>query len=307
MHSSLHEFKVYGGIIMRFSIKVLPLTASILLLLSAHFSLAQSYVSQSAPAFSPSFIRQFFSHNSQMTAIQPSWITPLVEADPRLVQYVRFSFSNEYAAAGTQTTNYGNARGGGVIAWDRLEFDYVPPAYFQHNSTAVDGFGDMSALVKYRIVSRTADHGNYILSAMLSHTFATGSAKNGAATDSFSPTLAGGVGLGRKFEVESTLGGTLPTGQIGTQGRTIAWNSLIQTHATKHFWGEIENNATFYNRGSHDGKMQNFVTPAVFYVVRSKEWKPTHPFFIIDSGMQIAASGFHTYNHNLISEMRMLF
>jgi hypothetical protein len=53
--------------------------------------------------------------------------------------------------------------------------------------------------------------------------------------------------------------------------------------------------------------MQNFVTPAAFYVVRKKDWKPAHPFFIFDSGMQIATSGFHTYNHNLIWEMRTLF
>jgi hypothetical protein len=53
--------------------------------------------------------------------------------------------------------------------------------------------------------------------------------------------------------------------------------------------------------------MQNFVTPAVFYVFRSKEWEPTHPFFILDGGMQIATSAFHTFNHNLISEARILF
>ena len=53
--------------------------------------------------------------------------------------------------------------------------------------------------------------------------------------------------------------------------------------------------------------MQNFVTPAAFYVVRPKNWKPTHPFLIFDGGMQIATSGFHTYNHNLISEVRVLF
>jgi hypothetical protein len=253
------------------------------------------------------FVQHFSEHNSAVTKIQPTWITPLVEADPRLVQYVRVSISNEYTSTGTQTTSYGNARGGGIIAANRYEFDYTPPAYIQHNSTAVDGAGDMSVLGKVRLVSGNADHGNYILTAMLSHTFATGSYKNGAVTDSFTPTLAGGVGLGRKFQIESALGGTMPTGKIASQGRSIVWNSLIQTHATKHFWGEIENNATYYFNGSHDGKMQNFVTPVVFYVARRKEWKPTHPFFIFDSGMQIATSSFHTYNHNLISEMRVLF
>ena len=88
---------------------------------------------------------------------------------------------------------------------------------------------------------------------------------------------------------------------------SIAWTALAQAHATRHVWFEVENNATFFIGGSRDGKMQNFLTPAAFYVVRQKEWKATHPYFIIDGGMQIATSGFHTYNHNLISEMRMIF
>jgi hypothetical protein len=53
--------------------------------------------------------------------------------------------------------------------------------------------------------------------------------------------------------------------------------------------------------------MQNFVLPAAFYVVRPKNWKPKHAFFIVDAGMQIATSGFHTNNHNLITEARILF
>jgi hypothetical protein len=53
--------------------------------------------------------------------------------------------------------------------------------------------------------------------------------------------------------------------------------------------------------------MQNFITPAAFYILRKKAWKPTHPFFIFDCGMQMATSGFHTYNHNLLPEMRSLF
>jgi len=81
----------------------------------------------------------------------------------------------------------------------------------------------------------------------------------------------------------------------------------VQAHSVGHVWFEVENNATFYNRGEHDGLMQNFITPAAFYVFRSKEWKPTHPFLIVDGGMQIATSAFHTYNHNLISEARILF
>jgi len=243
-----------------------------------------------------------------MTEVQPSFITPLVESDPRLVQFGRVSVAHQYTAARTETVNYGNVHGIGIIAANRYEFDVIQPAYIQHNSAAAaDGFGDTTISAKARIVSGNAQHGNYIVSALLGHTFATGSYKNGALTDSFSPTLAAALGIKKRFDVESTLGGAMPTGKIATQGRSIAWNALTQFHANPHVWLELENNATFYFSGSHDGKMQNFVTPAAFYVARRASWKPTHPFWIINGGMQIATSGFHTYNHNLIAETRLIF
>lgn len=241
-----------------------------------------------------------------MTALQPSWPTPLVEADPRLTQYYRFSFSNQYTTAGTQTVNYGNGRGGGIVAFNRIQIDFLPPDYVQHNSTTADGFGDTAALMKFRIASGNAEHGNFIATAILGHTFAT-SPKNGAATDSWNPILAGGIGFLRKFDVESSLGGTMPTGKIATQGRSIAWNSLVHDHVSPHVFLELENNATFYLAGSHDGKIQNFVTPAAFYIYRRKDWKPTHFSLVFVGGMQIATSHFHTYNHNLIVETRILF
>ncbi len=249
----------------------------------------------------------FREHNSAMASLQPALITPLMTPDPRLVQYYRFSASHEYTAAGTETMNYGNGKGGGIIVGNRFEFDLIPPPYIQHNSAAEDGFGDTSALVKYRIASGNAEAGNFDVAAVLSHCFATGSYKNGAATDSYSPAITAGYAFRGRFDVITSLGGTLPTGKIYLQGRSVGWNTVAQAHATPHAWFEIENNATFYFAGSHDGKMQNFVLPAAFYVVRPKNWKPKHPFFIVDAGMQIATSGFHTYNHNLITEARVLF
>jgi hypothetical protein len=40
------------------------------------------------------FYERFRAHNQDVTALQPYFITPLVEADPRLVQVVRATFSN---------------------------------------------------------------------------------------------------------------------------------------------------------------------------------------------------------------------
>ncbi|HSZ15954.1 MAG TPA: hypothetical protein VK764_02560 [Terracidiphilus sp.] len=276
--------------------------------LAAQQPAAEHFVMRNdGPAAPQPLMKRFMAHNAEVAALQPSLITPLVAPDPRLVQYAKLSFSNQYTPAGTQTVNYGNARGGGIIAFNRFEFDVVPPPYIQHNSSAKDGFGDMSVLGKVRLASGNAEHGNFVAAAMLSHTFATGSHKNGALTDAFCPTLVAGLAFKKQYDMVSSLGGVMPAGKIATQGRTIAWNELIQMHATRHLWFEAENNATFYFAGPHDGKMQNFGTPAVFYVVRRKEWQPTHPFLILDTGMQVATSSFHIYNHNLISEVRILF
>jgi hypothetical protein len=250
---------------------------------------------------------RFRAHNTQMAALQPAMVTPLAEADPRLIQFVRAAFSNEYTAAGAETVSYGNGRGMGAIAGHRFEFDYMPPSFIQHNViTQKDGLGDTSALVKVRIASGNAQHGNFAVAALLSHSFATGTYRNGAYTDTWNPTLAGCRAFGR-FNAQTSLGGAMPTGKIATQGRSIAWNALMQAHATTHAWFELENNATFYFEGSHDGRMQNFVTPAAFYVVRNKDWKPEHAYLVFAGGMQIATSSFHTCNHNLISELRILF
>ena len=264
-------------------------------------------VAASAASGQQIFSQQFTTHNSQMGKLQPSWIVPLVTTDPRLIQYARFSVSHEYTAARAETVSYGNGRGLGVTLGNRFELDYVPPAYIQHNMAgAIDGFGDTTLTGRFRIASGNAQHGNFDVGVALSHCFATGSYKNGASTDSFGPTLSAGI-TRRNFALISSLGGTLPTGKIAAQGRTIAWNTAGQFHASPHVWIELENNSTFYVGGPRADKMQNFVTPAAFYVVRRKEWKPAHPFWIFDAGMQVATSGFHTYNHNLVAETRILF
>jgi len=249
---------------------------------------------------------RFRAHNAEMSTLQPALISPLVAPDPRLLQYARFSVSHEFTSSGAETVNWGNCRGGGVIVRKRFELDWAPPVYLQHNGHGADGWGDTSLLAKYRIASGNAEAGNFEVTAIVSRTLATGSHSNGGVTGSYTPVLAAGYARGH-FDVIGSVGGTLPTGENVRQGRSVAWNTTVQMHATRHIWMEMENNATFYKGGSHDGAVQNFATPAVFYVVRKKEWKALHPWFIVDGGMQVATSSFHTYNHNIVTELRMLF
>jgi len=250
----------------------------------------------------------FQSHNQSMTALQPAWMVPLVASDARLLQFYRMAMSHQYAPAGTPTNNFGNSRGMGIILNKRLEMDFMPPAYVEHNSTARDGFGDTTLGGKVRLISGNAERGNFIVSAIASHTFPTGSYKNGAASPTNTSTLAGGLVFAKKFDVQSSLGATLPTGNVTEQGRPVAWSTAWQYHFLPKFWLDIEDNSTFYHGGEHDGSMQNFITPALMVgKLRRAEWKPTHPFFVVDGGTQIATSRFHTMNHNLILEAKLLF
>lgn len=242
-----------------------------------------------------------------MTALQPSWMSPLIQPDARLGQSMRLSFSNSYTSTGTQTVNYGNCHGLGVVAGDRVQVNLVNPPYIQNNSaTAKDGFGDVVAEVKYRIASGNASHGNYALTAILVESLPTASYSNGALTAVYYPILAVGKMWGR-FDVQSTLGGLLPTGKIAAQGRQIDWNTTAQVLVGRTLWVDLEDNAIYNHGGPFDAKTENFLTPAAFYVVRRKAWQPTHAVVILGGGMQVATSAFRPYNHNLIPEARIVF
>jgi hypothetical protein len=262
--------------------------------------------SSCAASAQQSFYERLRTHNASMTEMQPSWMGPLNQPDARLGQAVRVSVSN-FSMAGTQTLNYGGNHGVSMIVNRRFQLDFNPPSFFRnHSSTLKDGFGNASTQVKWRIASGNAQHGNFAVSAVLFHGFAPRAYQNALLTSIYVPSIAAGRGFGR-FAVLSTLGACLPTGRIAEQGRVIEWNMTAQAHASSHVWFDLENNAAFFRAGPLGGKTQNFMTPAVFYMIRRKEWKPEHASVVFDCGMQIATSAFHYYNHNLVTEMRILF
>ena len=241
-----------------------------------------------------------------MTEVQPTWMGPLIQSDARLSQAMRVSVSDA-GAPGEQILNYGNNHGTSVIAARRFQFDFDPPSFFRNHSAAFpDGFGNAGTQVKCRIASGNAQHGNFALTAIDFHGFAPRALQNGMFTAFEVPKIAAGIARGR-FDVQSTLGGVLPWGKIVAQGRTVEWNVTGQVHPTSHTWFDIEDNAAFFFGGPFDGKTQNFITPAAFYMIRRRQWEATHPVFVVDTGMQIAASAFHLYNHNWIPEVRILF
>ncbi len=264
----------------------------------------------SASAASSGFFKQWEARASATQAKQPGWAVPLVTTYTGLIQVARTDIVRQIAPALTTTWNYDNSKGLNLVPWANTELAFNLPPYIQHNSTAVNGFGDVSFLGKYRILSGNAQHGSYTLSAWVLATIPTGSYKNGSTDASVAPTLGAGKGFG-KFDVQSTLGATLPTGNpaISTAGRPVVWNTVAQYRFGKLFWPEIESNATFYKGGTNDGKTQEFITPGL--IVGKCALHPSdpksRPGLAFGAGMQIAASRFHSYNHGLVMTARWIF
>jgi hypothetical protein len=277
---------------------------TLLILLAAASISAQG---NSAPS---GFYGNFAARTNAIQATQPAWAVPLVTTYTGLFQVVRTDVVRQIAPAGTDTWNFDNSKGVNVIPWNRTEFDVDLPPYIEHNSKAADGAGDMSFLGKYRIASGNEKNGSYTLSAWVLATIPTGSYKNGSTDASVAPSLGVGKGFGH-FDVQSSIGATLPTGNpaITSSGRPVAWNTVGQYHIGKLFWPELESNATFYKGGTNDGKMQEFVTPGM--IVGKCALHPTdaksRPGFAFGAGMQIATSHFHAYNHSLVLTARWIY
>jgi Putative MetA-pathway of phenol degradation len=255
------------------------------------------------------FFSQWEQRATRIQSKQPSWSVPLVAPYPMLIQVFRADFTRQVTPALTDTWNYGASRGLNLIPGFNSEFDFYYPPYIQHNAKgAKDGFGDVGFLGKYRILSANEKNGNYMLSAQLTATIPTGSYSNGSTDASVSPTLLGGKGFGN-FDVISSVGGTLPTGDTTKLGRSVAWNTTAQYRIHRFLWPEIEDNATFFYGGKNDGKMQNFVTPGITFskVKFRPQVASSRVAIAFGGGEQIATSGFHTYNHNLVLTARLLF
>jgi hypothetical protein len=242
---------------------------------------------------------------------QPAWAVPLVTTYTGLFQVIRTDIVRQIAPARTDTWNFDNSKAVNfIIPGANTEIAIDLPPYIEHNTKAVDGWGDFSFLVKYRIASGNKKHGTYTLSAWALTTAPTGQAKNGSTNASVQPNVGGGKGFGN-FDVQSTIGATLPTGApaITTSGRPILWNTVAQYKAGKLFWPELESNATFFKGGPNDGKTQEFITPGL--IIGKCGLHPSdaksRPGLTFGGGMQIATSKLHTYNHSLILTARWIF
>ena len=280
---------------MKFPAMALPF----LFLISSNLSWPQ-IGTQSAPT---GWTTRWLERVTATQAAQPRWITPVATVTPRLEQEFRFDVLHQLTRAG-DITNLDGGKGLELIPTHNTELLINLPPYLLHENPRVpDGWGDVAFTLKYRFLSRNEEGGNAILTAFLGGSIPTGDHRNGSISAIVTPTLAGGKGWG-KFDMQATLGGTLPVDSVNALGHTILSNTTFQYHAMKRLWPEAEINSTFWEGGANDGKKQTFVTPGLV-VGRF----PIHKrvAFVAGAGFQIATTHFHQYNHAFIGTLRMPF
>jgi hypothetical protein len=254
-------------------------------------------------AHAQEYFGNWFERVSATQAEQPHWITPLVTVTPRLEEEFRYDFTLQRTSTGTLTENYGGGKGLELIPERHTEIILGVPSYIQHNSGAKDGAGDTPFLIKYRLFTGNEQHGNYIVTFFFGGTLPSGSYNNGATNASLTPTLAFGKGWG-SFDFQSTIGKSFPTGNTRVLGRPVAFNNAFQYRIMKRLWPEVEINSTFFPDGTNAGNKQTFITPGLV-VGRIPLVKRLG--LTLGSGVQIAATRFHTSNHNWIFTMRLPF
>ena len=259
----------------------------------------------SSGASNDGFFQRWFAMASETQAQQPHWVTPVVTVTPRLEQEFRFDLYRQVQPDGkTVLQNFGGSKGLEIIPTRRTEIIVNLPPYIVRSINGVpDGFGDVSFLLKYRLLSSNEEHGNYIFTAFLGGSLPTGSYTNGAKDATITPTLAAGKGWG-PFAATSTVGAILPVDETNKIGRQVVWNTAFQYRVFRRIWPELEVNYSRYFDGPKDGRSQNFLTPGVVF-----GRFPIHNrvAFTFGGGVQIATTHFHDYNHRYILTLRLPF
>jgi hypothetical protein len=237
-------------------------------------------------------------------ANQPHFTAPIVTTHVMLVQQYRYDMSwQQDNTGGTVTSNYGASRGLEIIPTTRLEVGISPPNYLVHESSQPNGIGDLSWQVKFRAFSATEHKGDYFVGFFLGGTFPTGGPPNGTGHTALSPTFAVGKGIG-PWDIQSTIGGTLPLSGASTVGRSIVFNTALDYRIKGIMWPMLEQNSTFWAGGALDGKKSVFLTPGLvvgsFPLVGRVR-------FAVGGGFQTAVTSYHPYNHRWILSCRFPF
>ena len=250
-----------------------------------------------------SFLDGRLQNSARADASQPHWIAPLFTVTPRLLEQLRFDVADQ-TRKGFDTVNYGGGKGLELIPIRNTEITISTPPYLTHDKPrVVDGIGDMSFLLKYRVAAGNEEAGNYVVTAFLGVTVPTGAYSNGATSAIVTPTIAAGKGWGH-FDFQTTFGVGLPTAHLDKLGTPMTHNIAFQYRVLGKFWPEVEVNSTFWSNGSLAGDKQVFLSPGLI-VGKMHLWKRLG--VTVGGGVQIPATHFHTVDRTYLTSVRFPF
>jgi hypothetical protein len=266
-------------------------------------------VAGSAAFGADGFLDQWFATSDAAKEAQPHWMTPVVTVTPRLEQEYRYDQSWQTRPKSVELANEGGGKGLELIPSADTELIIGEPAYTirQTPKGTVTGWADETVLLKYRALSANEEHGNYMVTGFLGLSFPTGGVSVSNHTTLITPTLAAGRGWGTRmagFDVQSTLGISIPAKFTRTLGAPVVWNTAFQGHLLDKLWPEIEVNYTYYDQGPNNGRTQLALTAGL---VLGRFELSRHARAIIGAGYQRTVGGFYTFNHTWLLTARLAF
>lgn len=245
------------------------------------------------------YFANWFERVKKTQAEQPHWITPLFTTTPRLEEEFRSDVTWSPTPEGN-ARNYGGSKGLELIPTEHSQIILGVPPYEVPASSPAGG-GNIPLLLKYRLLAGNEEHGNYIVTAFLGGSIPAG--RFATPYGSITSTLAFGKGY-HNFDIQSTVGWTIPTGGRQKSGTPVAYNTAFQYRVLSKLWPEVEANATFWPNGRLDGDKQVFLSPGLV-AGRFHLWKRLG--LSIGAGEQIAVTHFHQYNHAKTLSIRFPF
>jgi hypothetical protein len=265
-----------------------------------------SEAASSAPSTLPDdndWVHRWLRTVDETRTLQPHYVAPLITTHVLLVQQFRYDMYWQDDSSRGDSANYGAAKGLEIIPNSRIEVQVGIPPYIVHETGVPDGFGDVSLFLKFRAFSAPEGKGDYFVGAFLSASFPSGNSPNGSGHTQLSPMLAVAKGW-THFDIQSALSGNLPASGTAVLGRSIVFNNTLQFNIRGRVWPEMEVNSTFITDGPAAGKNQTFLTPGII-VSGFPIAERLH--FTVGTGMQIAVTQYHTYDHRWILSARFPF
>ena len=255
------------------------------------------------PAFA-----DWFAISDAAKEAQPHWMTPVVTVTPRLEQEFRYDQTWQDRPRGVTLDNYGNTKGLEVIPTPDTEVIIGVPGYEVRETPAgrTTGWADETLLLKYRFAAANEERGNYIVTGFLGVTLPTGSEAFTNKKAIVTPTIAAGKGWGTRdagFDIQSTLGMAIPTGNTAALGKPVIWNTAFQGHIGR-LWPELEVNYTYFKDGPNDGRSQTALTGGL---VLGRFELNNRLRLIVGGGYQWVVSSFKTFNHTWLLTARVAF